>query len=61
MARPRNPLSSYGRISTVQVEPGKWRARTRYRFPSGNLRQVERFAPSRAKAETALKSALTTL
>lgn len=61
MVRPRTPLSSYGRISTVEVEPGKWRARTRYRFPSGNLRQVERFAPSRAKAETALKSALTTL
>lgn len=61
MPRPRTPLSSYGRISTVEVEPGKWRARTRYRFPSGNLRQVERFAPSRAKAETALRSALTTL
>ncbi|WP_309065341.1 site-specific integrase [Microbacterium sp.] len=61
MARPRTPLNSYGRITTVEVEPGKWRARTRYRFPSGSLKQVERFAPSRAKAETALKSALTTI
>lgn len=61
MARPRTPLSSYGTISTVQVEPGKWRARTRYRFEDGKLRQVERFAPSKAKAETALKTALTTL
>lgn len=58
MARPRTPLSSYGRISTVEVSPGKWRARTRYRFESGKLRQVERFAPSRAKAEAALRKAL---
>lgn len=61
MARPRTPLNSYGRISTVEVEPGKWRARTRYRFESGRLKQVERFAPSRAKAEAALRRALTDL
>lgn len=59
MARPRTPLSAYGAVSVVEVEPGKWRARTRYRFESGRLRQVERFAPSRAKAETKLKQALT--
>ena len=58
MARPRTPLSSYGTISTVEVAPGKWRARTRYRFESGKLRQVERFAPSEAKAVAALKRAL---
>lgn len=58
MARPRTPLSSYGTISVVEVDVGKWRARTRYRFESGKLRQVERFAPSRAKAEAALKKAL---
>jgi integrase len=61
MARPRTPLSSYGAILAVEVEPGKWRARTRYRFDDGKLRQVERFAPSRAKAETKLKQALTTI
>lgn len=61
MARPRTPLNSAGRISTVMVEDGKWRARTRYRFDDGKLRQVERFAPSRAKAEVALKQALTTI
>jgi integrase len=61
MARPRTPLSSYGKIHAIEVEPGKWRARTRYRFESGKLRQVERFAPSRAKAEAALRKALTTL
>lgn len=59
MPRPRTPLSSYGTIHVAQVEPGKWRARTRYRFESGKLRQVERFAPSRAKAEAALRKALT--
>ena len=59
MARPRTPLSSYGTISLVEVEPGKWRARTRYRFESGRLRQVERFATSRAKAEAKLRQALT--
>ena len=61
MARPRTPLNSSGRISTVRVEDGKWRARTRFRFDDGKLRQVERFAPSRAKAEVALKQALTTI
>lgn len=59
MARPRTPLSSWGTIRTVEVEPGKWRARARYRFEDGRLRQVERFATSRAKAETALRQALT--
>lgn len=61
MARPRTPLSSYGAINVAEVAPGKWRARTRYRFPSGKLKQVERFAPSRAKAEAALRRALTTI
>lgn len=85
MARPRTPLSSYGRITVdpvayvdpgvqnrtpgrrrlivMQLDPGAkhdyWRARTRYRFDDGKLRQVERFGTSRAKAETALKHALT--
>lgn len=59
MVRPRMPLGTYGVLSTTEVAPGKWRARTRFRFDDGRLRQVERFAPSRAKAETALKLALT--
>lgn len=61
MPRPRTPISSHGAIAVVEVEPGKWRARTRYRFDDGRLRQVERFATSRAKAEHALKRALTTI
>jgi len=43
----------------LEVEPGKWRARTRYRFEDGSLRQVERFAPSESKARTSLRKALT--
>lgn len=61
MARPRNPIGTYGTIHLAQVEAGKWRARTRYRFEDGKLRQVERFASSAAKAEHALKKALTTI
>lgn len=58
MARPRTPLSSYGTIHSALVEPGKWRARTRYRFEDGKLRQVERFAQSEAKAKEKLRAAL---
>lgn len=61
MPRPRTPISSHGAISLVEVEPGKWRARTRFRFEDGRLRQVERFAPTKAKAEISLKRAMTTL
>ncbi|MFZ8758631.1 site-specific integrase [Microbacterium sp. HMH0099] len=58
MARPRTPLSSYGTIHVTFIESGKWRARTRYRFDDGRLRQVERFAPSEAKAKAKLRAAL---
>ncbi|PZU36699.1 MAG: hypothetical protein DI573_13160 [Microbacterium sp.] len=61
MARPRTPLSSHGAISVVEISPGRWRARTRYRFDDGRLRQVERFAATKAKATTSLRAALTTL
>lgn len=61
MARPRTPISSHGAISTVEVAPGRWRARTRYRFEDGKLRQVERFAATKAKAVASLKSAAANL
>lgn len=61
MARPRTPPSSHGALSVVEISPGRWRARTRFRFEDGKLRQVERFARTKAKAEHALKTALTTL
>lgn len=54
MARPRTPLSSHGAISIVEVASGKWRARTRYRYEDGSLRQVERFSTSKPKALRAL-------
>ena len=38
-----------------------WRARARYRFGSGKLRQVERFGVSEANARNLLQAALTTL
>ena len=61
MVRPRTPINAFGRLAVAQVEPGRWRARTRYRFEDGSLRQIERFAPTRAKAELALRTALTTI
>ena len=61
MARPRTPIAAHGALTVIEVSPGRWRARTRYRFEDGRLRQVERFASSRAKARAALLSALTTI
>lgn len=61
MSRARNPIGSHGTINTKEIAPGKFRARTRYRFADGKLRQVERFASTRAKAEHALKRALLTI
>lgn len=61
MSRPRNPIGTYGVIHTQEVTQGKWRARTRFRFEDGRLRQVERFGPSENKAELALRRALLTI
>lgn len=58
MARPRTPIGTHGEINLVQIEPAKWRARTRYRYQDGKLRQIERIATTKAKAENALKAAL---
>ncbi|MGN7799716.1 site-specific integrase [Leifsonia sp. 22587] len=59
MVRPRTPIGSYGNVSVAQIEDGKWRARTRYRFDDGVLRQIERFGSTRAKARNSLQRALT--
>lgn len=61
MARPRMGIGTYGTINTTEVQAGRWRARTRYRFADGKARQVEKYGPSRAKATSALKQALTTV
>lgn len=58
MARPRTALNTYGKVTTELVAPGKWRARTRYRFDDGKLRQVERHGATETKATNALKRAL---
>ncbi|MGJ9414350.1 tyrosine-type recombinase/integrase [Aeromicrobium sp. CF4.19] len=72
MARPRTEVGSFGAvrlIGQVQVDgrwttvpegtrPTRWRARTKYRDEDGMLRDVERFAPTKAKAEAALKRAV---
>ncbi len=61
MPRPRTPIGSHGAITVAEISPGRWRARTRYRFEDGKLRQLERFAPSKAKAVAAIKSASASL
>jgi integrase len=61
MARPRTEIGTYGTINMTEVQVGKWRARTRYRFSDGKSRQVEKYGPSRARAISALKVALTTV
>jgi integrase len=40
------------------VRPLRWRARTKFRDDDGKLRDVERYAPTKARAEAALKAAL---
>lgn len=59
MARPRLPIGAHGKITLEKLDAGKWRARTLYRFDDGKRRQVERTAPTKAKAENALLEALT--
>jgi integrase len=61
MSRPRNPVGTHGIVNIVEVLPGKWRARTLYRFEDGKRRQVERFGATSSKAQHALKVALTTI
>lgn len=72
MARPRTELGTWGKITTVgQVEKdGSWvtasdgekperhRARTKIRDLDGKLRDVERYGPTKTKAEATLKAAL---
>ncbi len=63
MARPPLAVGTHGSINTVRVsaegvKPESWRARTRFRDLDGVTRPVERFGPSRTKAETELQKAL---
>lgn len=73
MARPRTQLGTAGKVTVVAqvkdpdgrwvaapagTKPQRWRARTRFRDSDGQLRDVERFAPTKGKAETMLKVAI---
>ena len=55
MARPRTPIGTFGDIDFTTLEPGRVRARTRFRDDDGQVRRVEATAPSsearRAPAE----------
>ncbi|WP_025157285.1 tyrosine-type recombinase/integrase [Leifsonia aquatica] len=61
MARSRTPVGAHGDINLKQIAPGKWRARTLYRFEDGTRRQVERAGSTKGKAQNALLEALTTI
>ncbi|KSU52856.1 site-specific integrase [Microbacterium enclense] len=58
MARPPMPVGTWGTINRVQLGPGQWVARARFRDYDGVTRIVERGGPSGQKAENALKEAL---
>lgn len=58
MARPPMPVGTWGTINRVQLGPGQWVARARFRDYDGVTRIVERGGTSGQKAENALKEAL---
>lgn len=73
MARPRTQLDTHGSIALspqaqddtgrwhlapAGTRPARWKARTKHRDPDGVLRDVTRFAPTKARAEALLKAAL---
>ena len=70
MARPRTQIGTHGAIALTGyvteaggrrvrapagTKPTVWRARTKYRDKDGRTRDVEAWAPTKGKAETALK------
>jgi integrase len=58
MARPPLPVGTYGKVTTYEVAPGKFRARCGYRHYDGKVYQVERYGTSRARAERRLTEAI---
>ncbi|WP_295851308.1 tyrosine-type recombinase/integrase [uncultured Microbacterium sp.] len=58
MARPPMPVGTWGAVNRVQLGPGQWVARARFRDYDGVTRIVERGGASGQKAENALKEAL---
>lgn len=59
MSRPRLGIGTYGKVTRTELEEGRWVARTRFRDFDGVTRQVKAHGASGAKAEAALKAALT--
>lgn len=73
MARPRLAVGTAGAIQIVPLvadaagrwvpappgaKPARWRARTRFRDDDGVVRVIERLAPTRGKADTAIRQAI---
>jgi integrase len=73
MPRPRTPVGQHGGITLTGhvtdesgrrikapagTKPTAWRARTKYRDRDGKTRDVEAWAPTKGKAETALRARL---
>lgn len=57
--RPPLPIGTHGGFTTVEIEPGVFRARTHYRDVDGETRRVERRGKSKTNAENNLRAALT--
>ena len=58
MPRPPLPVGTHGKITTYEIEPGKFRARCSYRHYDGKVYPVERYGSSQAQAERRLKEAI---
>lgn len=58
MSRPPLDVGTYGTIRALEVSPGQWRARAKYRDHDGVTRRVERFATSKGGAERRLREAI---
>lgn len=56
--RPALPAGAHGSMSLKEELTGGWRAAVRYRDWSGQLRQVNRYAPTRRAAQGAVDAAL---
>ncbi|MGL5823490.1 MAG: site-specific integrase, partial [Nocardioides sp.] len=55
MARPALPIGTFGTISTKEVRPGVYRARTRFRDLDGITREITGTGRSSPAAERDLK------
>lgn len=54
-------IGTYGKIRTVEISPGLFESRARFRMRNGRVKPVKRRGSSRAAAERALKKAMAQL